>query len=83
VTTENVSAKGGAPTSVTAHDEPVTSLCWSPDGLFLYSSGKDNKIHMWNADTGRNTLVHSSCACVVMNVCRARAALTRAVWEGL
>ncbi|ELR23835.1 CSA protein [Acanthamoeba castellanii str. Neff] len=55
---KNVSAKGGAPTSVTAHDEPVTSLCWSPDGLFLYSSGKDNKIHMWNADTGRNTLVN-------------------------
>jgi len=54
---KNVGGKG-APPSVTAHDDAITSLQWAPDGLFLYSSGKDNKIHMWNADNGKNTLVN-------------------------
>ncbi|CAI0442592.1 unnamed protein product [Linum tenue] len=30
-----------------AHDYAVTGLCWSSDGLFLYSCGQDNYLRSW------------------------------------
>jgi len=43
--------------TATAHDGIVTSLEFTPDGLFLLSSGTDNRLRLWNTHTGVNTLV--------------------------
>ncbi|KAL6071698.1 DNA excision repair protein ERCC-8 [Balamuthia mandrillaris] len=44
----------------TAHDASVTSLCFTPDGLFLLTSGTDNRLRRWDSNTGKNTLVNYS-----------------------
>ena len=38
------------------HDDDVTALAYSPDGKLLASGGKDKKIFLWDAATGRNLL---------------------------
>eukprot|EP01112_Ceratiomyxa_fruticulosa_P021493 TRINITY_DN757_c0_g1_i1.p1 TRINITY_DN757_c0_g1~~TRINITY_DN757_c0_g1_i1.p1 ORF type:complete len:403 (+),score=63.24 TRINITY_DN757_c0_g1_i1:257-1465(+) len=42
----------------TAHNAPVTSLLFTPNGKFLISSANDNRIHLWDMATGNNTLVN-------------------------
>ncbi|XP_055928597.1 DNA excision repair protein ERCC-8-like [Argiope bruennichi] len=39
--------------STTAHDGEVDSLRFTNDGLFLVSHGLDNRIHVWNATSGK------------------------------
>ncbi len=35
-----------------AHQEPVNSVDWSPDGTMIASGSADNTVKIWNADTG-------------------------------
>mmetsp|Transcript_35876 Transcript_35876/g.57994 ORF Transcript_35876/g.57994 Transcript_35876/m.57994 type:complete len:459 (+) Transcript_35876:115-1491(+) len=42
----------------TAHSGAVTALCYTPDGLFLLSSGTDERLRLWNTFSGLNTLVN-------------------------
>ena len=44
----------------TAHHGHVTGVRYTSDGLFIVSSGSDNKLKLWNAVTGKNTMV-STC----------------------
>eukprot|EP00752_Nemacystus_decipiens_P004205 g3843.t1 len=41
-----------------AHAGPVNSLCFAPDGLHLLTSGTDNRLRLWQAETGRNTMTN-------------------------
>ena len=41
----------------TAHGGSVNGLCFAPDGLHLVSFGTDDRLRLWDAITGRNTLV--------------------------
>ncbi len=43
---------------VSAHSGSVNSLCFTPDGQFLLSSGTDNRVRLWNVSNGLNTLVN-------------------------
>ncbi|KAH8156969.1 hypothetical protein CIB48_g11279 [Xylaria polymorpha] len=42
--------------SAKAHVAPVNSLTWTDDGSYIVSAGHDNRIRVWDAATGRNTL---------------------------
>ncbi|KAI0205848.1 WD40-repeat-containing domain protein [Astrocystis sublimbata] len=42
--------------SAKAHAAPVNSLTWTDDGNYIISAGHDNRIRVWDAATGRNTL---------------------------
>ncbi|KAI0406481.1 WD40-repeat-containing domain protein [Xylaria palmicola] len=42
--------------SAKAHVAPVNSLTWTDDGSHIVSAGHDNRIRVWDAATGRNTL---------------------------
>lgn len=37
---------------VEAHNGPVTTLEWSPDGCWLASGGRDGMVHFWRVATG-------------------------------
>ena len=39
---------------ISAHDGDVNGLCFSTDGLFLFSTGTDQTVRMWNTDNGKN-----------------------------
>ncbi|KAI0156949.1 WD40 repeat-like protein [Xylariaceae sp. FL1272] len=39
-----------------AHVAPVNGLTWTDDGSYIVSAGHDNRIRVWDAATGRNTL---------------------------
>ncbi|GAQ85546.1 putative WD-40 repeat family protein [Klebsormidium nitens] len=41
-----------------AHDAPVTSLQGTPDGQYLFSTGADSRLRLWDIETGNNTLVN-------------------------
>ncbi|MCJ1442304.1 MAG: hypothetical protein MMC23_002797 [Stictis urceolatum] len=41
-----------------AHVGAANGLAWTPSGEFLVSSGHDERIRVWDAATGANTLVH-------------------------
>lgn len=41
---------------VTAHDGRVHGLSFTSDGLFLISVGSDNRIRVWNTETGKITI---------------------------
>ena len=43
-----------------AHGGSVNGLCFSPDGLHLVSFGTDDRLRLWDAVTGKNTLVHQT-----------------------
>ena len=38
---------------LTGHAGTVWSVVWSPDGRYLASGAGDNRVHVWNAETGR------------------------------
>jgi len=60
--------------TATAHNGTVNSLCFTPDGRYLLSSGSDDRMRCWNISTGENTLVNfvgtknSSKSCMQMCV---------------
>lgn len=41
----------------TAHNGIVNALCFTPDGRYLITAGKDNCLRRWDLQTGENTLV--------------------------
>ncbi|UYV67380.1 ERCC8 [Cordylochernes scorpioides] len=44
--------------SATAHFGTISSLCFTPDGLYLISWGNDNYLRLWDVANGRNTMVN-------------------------
>lgn len=42
--------------SARAHTGPVNGLTWTDDGAFIVSAGLDQRIRVWDAATGANTL---------------------------
>ncbi|KAI1439313.1 WD40-repeat-containing domain protein [Xylaria sp. CBS 124048] len=42
--------------SAKAHTASVNGLTWTDDGNYIVSAGHDNRIRVWDAATGRNTL---------------------------
>ncbi|TGJ84285.1 hypothetical protein E0Z10_g4499 [Xylaria hypoxylon] len=42
--------------SAKAHVAPVNGLTWTDDGSYIISPADDNRIRVWDAATGRNTL---------------------------
>lgn len=58
---ERSSSKGGHSSrsrEPTAHSGAVVSLTFTPDANHLVSLGKDNQLRLWDAFSGRNTLVN-------------------------
>ncbi|CBJ31103.1 WD-repeat protein, putative [Ectocarpus siliculosus] len=41
-----------------AHAGPVNSLCFAPEGLHLLTAGTDNRLRLWEVETGRNTMTN-------------------------
>ncbi|XP_023658857.1 DNA excision repair protein ERCC-8 [Paramormyrops kingsleyae] len=41
-----------------AHNGRVNGLCFTADGLFLLSAGTDDRMRLWKAASGENTLVN-------------------------
>ena len=41
----------------TSHDGHVTGLKYTSDGLYIVSSGSDEKVKLWTAQDGKNTMV--------------------------
>lgn len=41
-----------------SHDASVNALTFTHDGQFLLSSGNDNRMKLWRAGDGSNTLVN-------------------------
>ncbi|KAJ2986692.1 hypothetical protein NUW58_g4903 [Xylaria curta] len=46
----------GMRASAKAHVAPVNGLTWTDDGNYIVSAGHDNRIRVWDAATGKNTL---------------------------
>ncbi|XP_071485001.1 DNA excision repair protein ERCC-8-like [Diadema antillarum] len=42
----------------TAHSGHVNGLCFTENGLYLVSCGTDNRVRLWDATTGKNTLIN-------------------------
>lgn len=51
----------------TAHNGRVNGLCFSADGLFLLTTGTDDRMRLWNSATGENTLVKHVLPCASLN----------------
>lgn len=51
----------------TAHNGRVNGLCFTADGLFLLTTGTDDRMRLWNSATGENTLVKRVLPCVSLN----------------
>ena len=47
----------------TAHGGHVNGLCFTHDGLHLVSFGTDDRLRLWDAITGKNTLVSNDTLC--------------------
>lgn len=45
---------------VTAHDASITCVAWINYGMNIISSGADKKMKLWDARTGKNSLVSRS-----------------------
>ena len=48
----------GQRSSGVAHIGPCNGVTWTTDGEHIISAGHDDRIRVWHAATGRNTLVH-------------------------
>ncbi|XP_054466725.1 DNA excision repair protein ERCC-8 isoform X2 [Anoplopoma fimbria] len=42
----------------TAHNGRVNGLCFTADGLYLLTTGTDDRMRLWNSATGENTLLN-------------------------
>ncbi|XP_034152256.1 DNA excision repair protein ERCC-8 isoform X2 [Esox lucius] len=47
----------------TAHNGRVNGLCFTADGLYLLSTGTDDRMRLWNSANGENTLVNYGKVC--------------------
>uniref|UniRef100_A0A8C7X8G3 DNA excision repair protein ERCC-8 n=1 Tax=Oryzias sinensis TaxID=183150 RepID=A0A8C7X8G3_9TELE len=47
----------------TAHNGRVNGLSFTSDGLFLLTTGTDDRMRLWNSATGENTLVNYGKVC--------------------
>src|SRR5581483_5702634 len=45
------------------HRAPVHVLAWSRDGKWLASAGEDERLHVWDAKTGRERFHSTLSAC--------------------
>lgn len=43
---------------VHSHDGPINHLSYSRDGLFILSAGGDRRIRLWDAASGKNTMIN-------------------------
>ncbi|MEQ2217456.1 DNA excision repair protein ERCC-8, partial [Xenoophorus captivus] len=50
-------SKASSQTVNTAHNGRVNGLCYTADGLYLLTTGTDDRMRLWNSATGENTLV--------------------------
>lgn len=50
--------RGGEKMWGKAHVGPCNGLAWTDDGEMIVTVGHDERIRVWEASTGRNTLVH-------------------------
>lgn len=48
----------------TAHNGRANGLCFTGDGLYLLTTGTDDRMRLWNSATGENTLVKCVCVCL-------------------
>uniref|UniRef100_H3DJP7 DNA excision repair protein ERCC-8 n=2 Tax=Tetraodon nigroviridis TaxID=99883 RepID=H3DJP7_TETNG len=55
--------KAASETVNTAHDGRVNGLCFTGDGLYLLTTGTDDRMRLWNSATGENTLVNYGKVC--------------------
>jgi len=53
-----VGLRRGIRMSAKAHTGPVNGLCWTEDGAYIVSAGHDQRIRVWDAATGANTLAN-------------------------
>jgi WD40 repeat protein/Flp pilus assembly protein TadD len=44
------------PAQLWVHDGPVTETRFSPDGSRVLTAGEDGKIHLWDSETGQETI---------------------------
>ncbi|KAM8887310.1 DNA excision repair protein ERCC-8 isoform 1-T1 [Spinachia spinachia] len=51
-------SKAASETVNTAHNGRVNGLCFTGDGLYLLTTGTDDRMRLWNSATGENTLVN-------------------------
>ncbi|MEQ2164977.1 hypothetical protein GOODEAATRI_012270 [Goodea atripinnis] len=49
-------SKASSQTVNTAHNGRVNGLCYTADGLYLLTTGTDDRMRLWNSATGENTL---------------------------
>ncbi|XP_064385790.1 DNA excision repair protein ERCC-8-like [Halichondria panicea] len=54
----NGSGSSNSASVETAHSGHVNGLCFSSDGLYLLSFATDNKLKLWDAFYGKNTLIN-------------------------
>lgn len=57
-TSEKSSSSSSTWRSPTAHSGSIVSLAYTPDSNHIISLGKDNQLRLWDAVSGRNTLVN-------------------------
>ncbi|MCJ1329138.1 hypothetical protein MMC10_005816 [Thelotrema lepadinum] len=50
--------RGGEKMWGKAHVGPCNGLAWTEDGEMIVTAGHDERIRVWEASTGKNTLVH-------------------------
>lgn len=53
-----IMARGGQKMWGCAHVGAANAVAWTADGSTIVTGGHDERIRVWDADTGRNTLVH-------------------------
>ncbi|KAL4630092.1 DNA excision repair protein ERCC-8 isoform X1 [Arapaima gigas] len=51
-------SKSSSEAANTAHNGRVNGLCFTSDGLFLLTTGTDDRMRLWETATGANTLVN-------------------------
>jgi len=54
-----VAAEARASTTASAHNNGVNGLCFAPDGFHVLSTGRDQRMRLWDAGRGTNMLVRS------------------------
>uniref|UniRef100_A0A3Q3G6A8 DNA excision repair protein ERCC-8 n=1 Tax=Kryptolebias marmoratus TaxID=37003 RepID=A0A3Q3G6A8_KRYMA len=56
-------SKASSETVNTAHNGRVNGLCFTLDGLYLLTTGTDDRMRLWNSASGENTLVNYGKVC--------------------
>ena len=53
-----LSSRSSVAKGARAHNGAVNAVTFTPDGMHLISSGRDNRLRLWDAITGRNTMIN-------------------------